>query len=99
MYEVTENGDGTKTYTRARTKATAYYRWDQGAIPAAEAFPPGFRMIAHSNDFGADVGEIGERAVDGLERKTKERSDSVVKSSSPHPVLKLVVSAQYNDKA
>ena len=60
MYEVTENGDGTKTYTRARTKATAYYRWDQGAIPAAEAFPPGFRMIAHSNDFGADVGEIGD---------------------------------------
>jgi hypothetical protein len=59
VYEVANNGDGTKTYTRAKSKATLYYRWDQGAIPAVEAFPPGFRMIAHSDDDGADKGEIG----------------------------------------
>ena len=60
MYEVADNGDGTKTYTRSRTRATAYYRWDQSALPAVEAFPPGFRMIAHSDDEGADKGEIAE---------------------------------------
>lgn len=59
VYEVADNGDGTKTYTRAKSKLTAYYRWDQSALPAVEAFPPGFRMIAHSNDEGADKGEIG----------------------------------------
>mmetsp|Transcript_7869 Transcript_7869/g.12305 ORF Transcript_7869/g.12305 Transcript_7869/m.12305 type:complete len:758 (+) Transcript_7869:75-2348(+) len=61
VYEVIENNNngGTTTFVRAHTRATAYYRWDQSAVPATEAFPPGFRMIAHSNDEGADKGEIG----------------------------------------
>lgn len=58
VYEVNEDG-GTKTFVRAHTRATAYYRWDKSVVPSTEAFPPGFRMIAHSNDAGADKGEIG----------------------------------------
>ena len=48
-------------YVCAKTRATAYYRWFKGIDTPVDAFPPGFRMIAHSNDEGADVGEIGGR--------------------------------------
>ena len=59
IYEVTDNSDGTKTYTRVETiDTTPYYRWDNTVLPRTEAFPPGFRMIAHSTDAGADRGEI-----------------------------------------
>jgi hypothetical protein len=30
-----------------------YYRWDKSVSPGVEPFPPGFRMIAASNDDGA----------------------------------------------
>ena len=57
IYEVTDNADGTKTYTRAPGIDTSpYYRWDNSVLPKTEAFPPGFRMIAHSNDPGANQG-------------------------------------------
>ena len=57
IYEVTDNADGTKTYTRAPGIDTSpYYRWDNSVSPKTEAFPPGFRMIAHSNDPGANQG-------------------------------------------
>lgn len=55
FYEVVTNGDGSKTYTRFQGIETSpYYRWDNSALPRTEAFPPGFRMIAHSNDVGAN---------------------------------------------
>lgn len=34
-----------------------YYRWDKSVSPVVEPFPPGFRMIAASNDPGADGGD------------------------------------------
>ena len=40
-----------------------YYRWDKSVSPGVEAFPPGFRMIAASNDDGAcgyDAGDCEE---------------------------------------
>lgn len=61
IYEVTTNSDGTKKYTRAPFLDTSpYYRWDNTVLPKTEAFPPGFRMIAHSNDAGAALGEIDD---------------------------------------
>ena len=57
IYRVTDNSDGTKTYTRVSTlDSSPYYRWDNTVLPRTEAFPPGFRMIAHSNDPGAQQG-------------------------------------------
>ena len=55
IYEVVQNGDGSKTFTRIDAVETSpYYRWDNSVLPRTEAFPPGFRMIAHSNDIGAE---------------------------------------------
>ena len=46
-----EDDSGIKTYTRVnKLKTTAYYRWDNSVLPRTEAFPPGFRMIAVSDD-------------------------------------------------
>mmetsp|Transcript_19830 Transcript_19830/g.39516 ORF Transcript_19830/g.39516 Transcript_19830/m.39516 type:complete len:469 (+) Transcript_19830:344-1750(+) len=56
IYEVI-NDDGTKVYIRSKFTITPYYRWDNSASPRTEEFPPGFRMIAHSNDPGAQKGE------------------------------------------
>jgi len=57
IYEVTANGDGTETFTRVSDlESSPYYRWDNSVLPRTEAFPPGFRMIAASNDPGADGG-------------------------------------------
>lgn len=57
IYEVIDNGDGTQTFTRAIDLYTSpYYRWDNSVEPKTEEFPPGFRMIAASNDPGADQG-------------------------------------------
>jgi len=57
IYEVTANGDGTETFTRVSELETSpYYRWDNSVEPKTEAFPPGFRMIAASDDFGANAG-------------------------------------------
>ena len=54
------------TYRRVdNLESSPYYRWDKSVTqlytqdankphPAVEAFPPGFRMIAASNDPGAD---------------------------------------------
>ena len=49
------------TYTRVNNLETSpYYRWDKSNAPQVVAFPPGFRMIAHSNDPGANqAGESG----------------------------------------
>ena len=55
IYEVVQNGDGSKTFTRVDAlDSSPYYRWDNSVLPKTEAFPPGFRMIAHSNDAGAE---------------------------------------------
>jgi hypothetical protein len=54
---VTDDGSGTETFTRVNNLETSpYYRWDKSNGPEIVAFPPGFRMIAHSNDAGANVG-------------------------------------------
>jgi len=56
IYRVTQN-QGTKTYTRvSQLESSPYYRWDNSVLPKTEAFPPGFRMIAYSNQQGANVG-------------------------------------------
>jgi len=57
IYRVTTNNNGKKTYIRAETtEMTPYYRWDDSKTNTA--FPPKFRMIAHSNDDGADRGQL-----------------------------------------
>ena len=65
IYEVTNDGRGGETFTRARNLETSpYYRWDNRVKPRTEAFPPGFRMIAASNDPGANQdGESGENML------------------------------------
>ena len=65
IYHVTANGDGTETFTRVSDlESSPYYRWDNSVLPRTEAFPPGFRMIAASDDPGADGGGgDGERAM------------------------------------
>lgn len=56
IYRVTGSGTS-QTYTRVNNLETSpYYRWDKSNAPEVVAFPPGFRMIAHSNDPGADAG-------------------------------------------
>lgn len=49
------------TYVRAPKLFTSpYYRWIRGDGFETEEFPPGFRMIAHSDDQGAqEAGESG----------------------------------------
>ena len=61
IYQVENNGDGTETFTRvSKLDSSPYYRWDKSAMPLVEAFSPGFRMIAASNDPGANQdGETG----------------------------------------
>jgi len=57
IYRVTDDGSGTKTFTRVNNLDTSpYYRWDKSNAPEVVAFPPGFRMIAHSDDAGANQG-------------------------------------------
>ena len=62
IYQVTGSGSGNdKTYTRApNLESSPYYRWDNGTSEPTVAFPPGFRMIAHSNDPGANQGGENE---------------------------------------
>ena len=64
IYEVTSDAiTGIETYTRAPEIFTSpYYRWINGGVDGVmtEEFPPGFRMIAHSDDEGAQLGgELG----------------------------------------
>ena len=54
---MTDDGNGGQTYTRVNgLSSSPYYRWDKSNAPEVVAFPPGFRMIAHSDDAGADKG-------------------------------------------
>jgi len=47
--------------------SSPYYRWDLSVDPVAEPFPPGFRMIAASDDPGADgCGPDGNCGSDSL---------------------------------
>lgn len=51
IYQVSTDASGAKTYNRVNNLETSpYYRWDTTLLPAVEAFPPGFRMIAYSNE-------------------------------------------------
>eukprot|EP00537_Pseudo-nitzschia_pungens_P010281 CAMPEP_0172389320 /NCGR_PEP_ID=MMETSP1061-20121228/6230_1 /TAXON_ID=37318 /ORGANISM="Pseudo-nitzschia pungens, Strain cf. pungens" /LENGTH=502 /DNA_ID=CAMNT_0013119439 /DNA_START=241 /DNA_END=1749 /DNA_ORIENTATION=+ len=61
IYEVSTTDDGQKQYSLvSRLDTSAYYRWDNTVEPRTEAFPPNFRMIAFSNQEGADrQGDIG----------------------------------------
>lgn len=57
IYRIADNDDGTKTYTRISDLfSSPYYRWDNSVKPETEAFPPKFRMIAFSDQDGADKG-------------------------------------------
>jgi len=68
IYQVVENQDNTRTYILAPNLETGpYYRWDNTVLPRTEAFPPGFRMIAHSSDIGAGNGEVGSGTNLGTE--------------------------------
>ncbi len=45
----------------SQLETSPYYRWDTTTPPETVAFPPDFRMIAYSNQDGADGGgENGE---------------------------------------
>ena len=57
IYEVTTDANtGDTIYTRAPLiEMSPYYRWHNSVLPRTEAFPPGFRMIAHSDDLGANL--------------------------------------------
>ncbi|KAL3941029.1 MAG: hypothetical protein SGBAC_004535 [Bacillariaceae sp.] len=58
--QVAEDQDDARTYTLAPDLETGpYYRWGNSVLPRTEAFPPSFRKIAHSNDIGAENGEVG----------------------------------------
>ena len=61
IFEVTTDSNGVEIYTRAPTLLTSpYYRWMNDDEFETEAFPDGFRMIAHSTDDGAQqAGESG----------------------------------------
>jgi len=53
--------NGQKTYSRVSDlESSPYYRWNTSTSPETVAFPPGFRMIAFSNQEGADQGGEGE---------------------------------------
>jgi len=75
IYRVTDDGAGGQTYTRVNNLSSSpYYRWDKTNAPDVVAFPPGFRMIAHSDDAGANQGgetdgnmltECCEKTADG----------------------------------
>ena len=57
IYEVSTSQGASKTYTRLNNLNTSpYYRWDNSVLPRTEAFPPQFRMIAYSDQVGADEG-------------------------------------------
>lgn len=46
----------TKTYTRLNDLVTGpYYRWNTSTMPETVPFPPGFRMIAHSDQYGIEA--------------------------------------------
>ena len=50
--------DSTGLHTRVdNLEFGPYYRWDKSVSPVVEPFPPGFRMIAASNDPGANGGD------------------------------------------
>ena len=52
---MTNDGTGTETFTRVNNLETSpYHRWDKSNAPETVNFPPGFRMIAHSNYAGAN---------------------------------------------
>ena len=56
IYKVTEFS-GQKKFTRvSNLKSSPYYRWNTNELPETVAFPPNFRMIAYSNQEGADSG-------------------------------------------
>lgn len=46
-----------KKWTRVdNLESSPYYRWDNSVEPRTEAFPPKFRMIAHSDARGGSSG-------------------------------------------
>ena len=56
IYRVT-GPNGQETYTRViNLESSPYYRWNTQTSPETVAFPPEFRMIAHSDQNGADLG-------------------------------------------
>lgn len=56
IYQVTTN-NGVKTYNLVKNlESSPYYRWNTRVKPDTVAFPPGFRMIAFSDQDGADSG-------------------------------------------
>ena len=53
---MTESG-GQTTYSRvSQLETSPYYRWPDPNIASTSEFPPGFRMIAYSNQEGAGTG-------------------------------------------
>lgn len=53
IYRVTTDENEVKTYTRVNNLDTSpYYRWNTNTLPETVPFPPGFRMISHSDQYG-----------------------------------------------
>ena len=63
IYRVDSNGEHVRVDD---LEFGPYYRWDKSVSPGVEPFPPGFRMIAASNDDGAcgyGSGDCGDNFV------------------------------------
>jgi len=77
---------GESIYTRVNNLETSpYYRWNTDTIPETVAFPPGFRMIAYSNDENADSGGEtgGNLLVECCDFKKDGREDCSTTGGNP----------------
>ena len=54
---MTKASNGQNTYTRVNDlESSPYYRWNTSTSPETVEFPPGFRMIAYSDQMNAGMG-------------------------------------------
>mmetsp|Transcript_19687 Transcript_19687/g.22659 ORF Transcript_19687/g.22659 Transcript_19687/m.22659 type:complete len:501 (+) Transcript_19687:1-1503(+) len=85
IYRVTEE-NGESVYSRANNlESSPYYRWNMDTLPATVAFPPGFRMIAYSDDAGADAGGEtgGNMLVECCDFLKNGEEDCVITGGNP----------------
>ncbi len=84
---MTTGDDAQTIYNRVNEVETSpYYRWDMTTAPETVAFPPGFRMIAYSNDVGAGMGgENGENLF--VECCDLDGDDEDCEETVGHPLI------------
>jgi len=82
FYEVVDD-NGVNKYIRTESESTLYYRWDNSVHPRTEAFPPGFRMIAHSSDIRANLGQLFDNDTNLLSECCFHQDDEIECDSTP----------------